>query len=160
VIFALALATGSVCCTRSSLSTDQTARDAVLALDKLQSKLDVGVSYNDYSVALGEANFATKQFLESTKASSAPEFSNSLREAMRWYVAGERLWTRQIKKDDLYGFCKPGDYEDDAKDLCQAYPEVVNLVMGKPGFQYREARQVAWNLAGSALKNAKAALKE
>jgi hypothetical protein len=131
-------------------------------MDKLKAKVDVGISYRDYSVALGEANFAVTQFLESDRAESVPEFSNSLRKAMSWYVASERLWDRHMKNTDYtYWQCDP-KFDPErfgAKELCDAYPELVTIDSHERTLAYEDALQETWKRAALELKRAEQTLK-
>jgi len=53
----------------------QTAKDAILALKKLEAKIQVGISYRDYLPALGEAKFPVNLYLESIEAKNNTELS-------------------------------------------------------------------------------------
>ena len=122
----------SVGCDTWSLQSDQKAKDAVLALKKLEATTDTGMSYHDYSVALGEANFSVKQFLEGGKANLKPEFSGSLRNSIKWYRAAEETWGRQIEAPVVLGFCDShGLPSFSVKEFCDAYPELITTVPGK-----------------------------
>jgi hypothetical protein len=48
-----------------TLTHGRSEKDAVLALKKLQAKIQEGISYMDYRNALGEAKFPLNIFLES-----------------------------------------------------------------------------------------------
>ena len=122
----------STSCNRWSLSSDRKARGAVLALEKLQARVEAGMSLQDYSVALGEADLIVKRFLESDKAKSAREFSNSLRNATKWYAGAEQLWHRQLESPVPIGYCSPDGLPSfNANDLCVSYPQLVTTVPGK-----------------------------
>ncbi|HTF66507.1 MAG TPA: hypothetical protein VK638_27865 [Edaphobacter sp.] len=54
------------------LKSDQKAKEAVIALKKLEARTDAGVSHRDYLVALGDTNFSVRQFLESERAREVP----------------------------------------------------------------------------------------
>jgi hypothetical protein len=104
----------------------------VLALEKLQARVEAGLSLQDYSAALGEANLIVKRFLESDKAESASDFSNSLRNAAKWYAGAEQLWHRQLESPVPLGYCSPDGLPSfNADDLCMSYPQLVTTVPGK-----------------------------
>ena len=122
---------GLTFCNTWSLKSDQKANDALLALKKLDARIETGISYSDYSGALGEVNYSVKQFLESDKSTSVPEFSNSLRNAMKWHSAATQIWRRQLNAPVPVGYCdSAGLSEFQAKDLCDAYPQLVTTVPG------------------------------
>src|ERR1022692_509640 len=66
---------------RSSLQSDKQAVDAVEALRRLDSKIEVGMTFPDYSATLGEVNFAVRDFLDSDQSKKAPVFSEALKNA-------------------------------------------------------------------------------
>lgn len=132
IVAVCAIAGAFVGCNSWSLKSDQEARDAVLALQKLEAKLDTGMSYRDYSAALGEANFPVKQFLEGGHGNAKPDFSDSLRKAMRWYKAAGEIWGRQLGAPVPVGYCTAGLSEFQASNLCTEYPELVTTVAGTP----------------------------
>lgn len=121
-----------VACDTYSLRSDQKAKDAVLVLQKLNARLETGISYRDYSAALGEANFPVKQFLEGGHADANAEFSNSLHNAMKWYKTAVGIWGRQLQVPVPVGYCAAGLSEFEASDLCTQYPELVTNVAGTP----------------------------
>jgi hypothetical protein len=52
----------------STTAFAQSAKEIITAFEKLESKIEVGISYNDYSSALGDVNFKIKMFLKSPEA--------------------------------------------------------------------------------------------
>jgi hypothetical protein len=121
-----------VACDSYSLRSDQKAKDAVLILQKLNARVETGISYRDYSAALGEANFPAKQFLEGGHADANAVFSQSLRNAIKWYKAAGGIWSRQLQAPIPVGYCAAGLAEFEASDLCTEYAELVTTVAGKP----------------------------
>jgi uncharacterized protein YneF (UPF0154 family) len=67
------------------VSESQTAKEAIKALKKLEAKTQVGISYQDYAPALGDALFEVKTFLESPDAAKMPQLSESLKKVMECY---------------------------------------------------------------------------
>jgi len=170
VIFVLVMTGTFVGCNRYSLKADPRAQDALMALKKLDAKTESGLDRRDYSAALGDANFAVKLFVESDKAKLAPEFSNALRETMKWYTAASELWDRHIETDQPYGYCEivgsstaieQAAFRSGAEPLCvSSYPELIATTTEKPAERelriiiYELAMQEAWKRAAFALKNA------
>ena len=131
-------------CKRWSLRTDQKAIDAVQSMKKLLAMTETGATLRDYTAALGDANFAVKQFLESDKANAKPEFSNSLRNAIKWYKAGQGVWDRSSIVPLVIGYCETGELPSFTVDeLCRTYPELVTTVPGKNIFTAGNSRGFA-----------------
>jgi hypothetical protein len=148
-----------VACTRYSVQDDPSAKEAVLALKKLRAKTEIGMSYRDYSVALGDANFPVQLFLEGDKASLVPHFSDSLRKSLKWFEAAAELWAGQIEAGQPTGYCA-----EIGATLCAAYPELRTGVSGVddhevPAIIYELARQESWKRGEFELKNADHAYK-
>jgi len=104
---------------------DEKAKDAVLALKKLQSRAEIGVDYHDYSSALADTYFTVKMFLESEPAKTVPEFTEALRESIRSYKTAGDVWQAMQSSNPAE---KAGaflcDY-DNGVALCKAHPELV-----------------------------------
>lgn len=118
-------------CETRPLNSDQQAHDAILALEKLEAKVEAGIAYRDYSAALGDTSFLVKQFLDGNNAKTVPRFSNSLRNGMRWYQAAQEVWRRELEVPVVLGYCAGvGLSGFRAKGLCDTYPELVTIVPG------------------------------
>ena len=70
----------------------QSAKDAVMALKKLEVKVGTGISYIDYSTAVADAKFPVKLFLESSESKSEAELSSSLQKAIEHYEFANSVW--------------------------------------------------------------------
>jgi hypothetical protein len=164
---------------KHSLKSDPHATDALMALKRLQAKTETGIAYHDYSVALGDANFPVKLFLESENARTYPVFASSLRDAMKWYEAAAKVWERQIAEDHDEGYCdiqklseahSNVEYayygERDVRLLCEEYPELVRPIQNPPYFDFKVpgmlftiAEWDSWKRSAFSLKNAEHSLK-
>jgi len=51
------------------------AKDGIIALKKLQAKCQTGISYRDYSNALGEAKFPVNMYTESEESKKYPDLT-------------------------------------------------------------------------------------
>jgi hypothetical protein len=149
----------------SALKTNDDAKQATLALKKLQAKTEIGISQEDYSRALGDTYFSVKLFLDSDVASSAPEFSQALQGAIGWYKAAGRLWDIKttVESAHLPGlsltWADCSDNPSDDQDLCKEYPGLVTDHSGKRGINYDNALPEAWRLASVQIRNADKYLK-
>lgn len=130
----------------SSPRQDQKAKDAIVALEKLESTIESGVGLQDYSKALAEANFPIKVFLSGDSAANFPELSASIEDTVKWYRAARSVWSHGVAEDYPIGYCSewttpppPGQkialldrpqFQDMARmstELCNAFPELVTI---------------------------------
>ncbi len=70
----------------------QSAKEAVMALKKLQTKVETGISYRDYAPAIAEAKFPVKLFLESPAAKEELDLSNTLTNSLTHYDVANAVW--------------------------------------------------------------------
>src|SRR6266481_1879701 len=63
----------------------QQAKDAVLALKKLEARIQSGVNYDDYIRALGDARFSVNLFTDSQEAKKYLELVKTVKDAMSDY---------------------------------------------------------------------------
>ena len=72
-------------------------REAYEALSKLQSKLEVGMSFMAYMDALGDAHHVAKKFLESPEAMEVPKFTKQIIIADNAFREAGDIWGKRIK---------------------------------------------------------------
>ncbi len=60
----------------------QSAKDAIMALMKLQMKCETGILYSDYLPAITQAKTPVTAYIESPASKNAPEFSEALSSAL------------------------------------------------------------------------------
>ncbi len=134
---------------QSSPKNCSEAKEALLALEKLQSIVESGVSLPDYTRALADANFPLKMYLKSDKAERFPGLTRALTDAMRWYKAAGQLWSAKVDTDFPLGYCDKWTQPVPAKaslydgpymieDLCTAYPELVTTEVDKRHYDATE----------------------
>ena len=63
----------------------QTAKDAFLALKKMEARLQAGLSIRDYSSVLGEVKFPVNLYLEGPEANDNIELSDLIKTIMKHY---------------------------------------------------------------------------
>lgn len=102
-----------------SISSAQLAEDAVMALKKLDARTDVGISYKQYSPALGEAKFSVNVYLESKEAMSNQELKDAIIKAIRCFDDAKDYWEFQIKSDGIIGMWP---------DTLKRYPEAEKSI--------------------------------
>ena len=139
----------------------QTAKDAVMALRKLQAKVEAGVTYRDYRSSLGDAKFEVDLFLEKHPPSAKEaRIQSSVDKAYMHYSMAAKVWDVKIAKG-RYGPCVLG-YEDSdlLKILFELYPElkderVLSGISGNYGpLCVDDFMQAAWREARKELRTA------
>ncbi|MGD0915062.1 MAG: hypothetical protein ABSB22_01280 [Thermodesulfobacteriota bacterium] len=68
-----------------SICYGESAKEAVRALQKLQARVEAGISYRDYRPALGDALFEVKLFLSSPESKEKIELATAISKAMYYY---------------------------------------------------------------------------
>jgi hypothetical protein len=157
----LAIALGHLLGCKTSWQSDSDAKGALNALKRLQSRTEVGITSRDYSVALGETNFAVKQFLDTDVSKDSADFDSSIREALKWYSAASEVWSAETQNP--YAHPTSSTCRDAMNSLCQDHPELVVTVSGfshsEPGINYAVARDESWQFASFFVRNATHAMK-
>lgn len=106
-----------------TLSHAQSAKDALMALKKLEARIQGGVTYRDYGSALGEAKFPLNLYFESSEAKKYSDLSSSLRNAMYHYDVASRVWEFKMGRPPSRGrFINVNS--DLGKYLEKSYPNV------------------------------------
>jgi len=97
----------------------ESAKNAVKALKKLEARCQAGISYRDYSPALGEAKFETNMFLQSKDAEDFKELRSSISKAVGHYEYANVIWQYKfLLNKDLFELDS-----DFSKSFLKAYPE-------------------------------------
>ena len=76
----------------------QSARNALNAVKKLEARTEVGMSYKDYSTAVGEAWGDVKVFAESPEGKKLSDFSFVLVSAMGKYKLALDIWQDKVQE--------------------------------------------------------------
>jgi hypothetical protein len=131
-----------------TLSHAQSAKDALMGLKKIQARTQAGISYNDYSNAVGEAKIRLNLYLESYEAQKYPELSNSLSKAMTHYEYAGMIWN--YKNSSTSGIIPKDSYI--GKELGKNYPNAnkdpIKMGAFDNGFYSPDlALQVIWREA-------------
>ena len=74
----------------------QPAKNAVRALEKLETRCESGLSYQDYSMAVVNAKLPVNFYLESLESSNNEALTTSIKKAMSHYEFVERAWRDAI----------------------------------------------------------------
>jgi peptidoglycan hydrolase CwlO-like protein len=104
-----------------ALSTNafgQSAKEAVMALKKLQVRYQTGVSYKDYPTALADAKFPVQLYLESPEAESTPELSEALKNAISYLDKANEMVSLKMTQIEIDGWLELATKEiNKASDL-------------------------------------------
>lgn len=132
----------------------QSAKDALMALKKIQMKCETGILYNEYIPALSEAKTPVMEYLQSPASRNEPEFSDALGSALGHYECAGRIFDYMFNAGAGQHFVSDQDPALFAK-IKQRYPE-VHLYVKKDisGFSYSEAIHVMWTRGASEVERA------
>ncbi|MBM4300780.1 MAG: restriction endonuclease subunit S [Deltaproteobacteria bacterium] len=76
----------------AGIANAQSAKEAIEALKKLESRVQVGISYKDYGPALGETHYKVKHYLDSPESNKNPKLRNSIEKALNHYIYANNIW--------------------------------------------------------------------
>jgi hypothetical protein len=97
----------SLSCQVGSDSKKNAGDKAVRALQKLQARVEVGISYQDYTSALEDTKSEVNLFLQSPEAKKRLELTMTIEKAMRHYQAVTDVWKWKVDRHDS---TIPADY--------------------------------------------------
>lgn len=99
----------------------QSAKEAIMALKKLEARCQTGISYRDYSSALGEAKFPVNVFQESKEASKNIKLAESISRAMGHYETAGKFWGYKFSVWKYY-------INSDELEILEKYPDATKDV--------------------------------
>jgi hypothetical protein len=114
----------------------QTAKEAIYGLKKLEARVEAGISYRDYSPALGEAKFPVNLYLESQEAKNNPELASLIEKVMVHYEQAGFVFKEKIEGpyrylDHVSSFQnkqKAINEQNTYKSLIEQYPEANKFI--------------------------------
>ena len=123
----------------SNIGFAQSAKEAVRALQKLQARVESGISYRDYGSALGDAAFEVKLFLQTSEAKDKPELARPIALTLEHYKMAGSVWDFKVNsgrwriygKRAIYFFLN--DERGTIEALSRAYPGIVERVTQRVG---------------------------
>ena len=132
----------------------QSAKEAIMALMKLQMKCETGILYNDYLPAITQAKIPVMSFIESPASKNAPEFSEALSSALAHYELAGSIFEYMFNAGAGQHFVSTQNPTLFNK-IRQAYPELhIYEQKDESGFSYSEAIQIMWTRAASEIERA------
>ena len=85
------------------ISYAQSAKEAFMALKKLEARTQAGISYRDYGPALGEATFPVNLYLETAEGKESSDLANAIRRTMSIYSDARLSFRYNVKGGRFYG---------------------------------------------------------
>jgi hypothetical protein len=132
----------------------QSAKEAIMALMKLQMKCETGILYNDYQPAINQAKTPVMSYIESPASKSAPEFSEALSSALAHYELAGSIFEYMFHAGAGQHFVSTQNPTLFHK-IRQIYPELhIYEKKDESGFSYSEAIQIMWTRAASEIERA------
>ena len=132
----------------------QSAKEAIMALMKLQLKCETGILYSDYMPAIAEAKTSVMAYSESPASRNAPEFSEALSSSLAHYELAGSIFEYMFHAGAGQHFVSTQDPKLFHK-IRQAYPELhIYEQKDESGFSYSEAIQIMWTRAASQIERA------
>ncbi len=132
----------------------QSAKEAMVALMKLQMKCETGILYNDYLPAINQAKIPVMSYIESPASKNAPEFSQALSSALSHYELAGSIFEYMFHAGAGQHFVSTQN-ETLFHKIRQVYPELhIYEKKDESGFSYSEAIQIMWTRAASEIERA------
>ena len=107
------------------IAFSQSSKSVVISLNKLESKTEIGISFQDYSRSLGDINYEVKTFLNSKESKTKPKLAESIQMVMTHYVNAKKVWEGE-SLDNQYFFGLPVRSEDNDGGIHYTSPEIDN----------------------------------
>jgi hypothetical protein len=147
----------------SSICYAQSGKEAVRALQKLQTRVEVGISYRDYAPALGDAKFEVDLFLKSPEAKEKEKLASRIERVMLDHRLALSVWGLYFAKLQQ-GLTRQGIIPiEDIQNLKGTSPEInmrlTDVIRNSPVRDKRfvflsDVLNVMWKDAEKALQEA------
>jgi hypothetical protein len=144
----------------SGVALGQTANDAIEVLQKLSSRCETGISYKEYSAAVGEANFKVKSYLENPESGKNPKLKESVQKTWGHFLMAKEVWNLRFARVGVAvipelltpgkGFTGESDKATMAQ-LISAYPELSQKRLSGGSLALTDVVPVAWSYAAKEL---------
>jgi hypothetical protein len=135
----------------------QTARDAIETMKKIGARVDIGISYKDYTAVLGEANYKIKPYLNEQDSNKNLKLKESIQKTWVHYVTANQVWEYQFVRGhsstpsllDRNSYIKTDAQFIDL--LIKSYPEVSQKIQDGRFLAFSDALVVIWKAAATEL---------
>lgn len=81
----------------------QSAREAVKALKRVEARVDMGISYNEYLLAVADARVEVQMYLESQEARQKVELTNLIKKILDHYETAREVWRNKVSRTQDIG---------------------------------------------------------
>jgi hypothetical protein len=98
----------------------QSAKEAIMALKKLQAKCQPGMAYKDFSSVLGAAKVPVNLFKESEEASRNEKLTESIIKTLRHFERANMYWNMKLS---AYGWKDGVTDKNEEERILKIYPE-------------------------------------
>lgn len=81
----------------------QSARDAVRALKRIEARVDMGINYQEYLLALADARVEVQMYLESREAKQKDALNSLIKKILGHYETVREVWKGKVSKTQDIG---------------------------------------------------------
>jgi hypothetical protein len=144
----------------SRVAFGQTSKDAIEAIQKVNARTEVGISYKDYAAVLGEANYKVKPYLESSDSTKNPKLKEVIKKIWVHYLTASQVWEYQFARGrsstpsllDRNSYIKTDSQFIDL--LIKSYPDISRKIEDGRFLAFSDALAIIWQAASTELKYA------
>ncbi len=141
----------------------QSSKDAYNALKKLEAKIQTGISFKEYSPALGDAKFEVNMFSESAEAKEKPRLKEIFNRTMGHYEEAGMVWRYRFAGKSVPNCMVPSEQGGDdsalIEQISRTYPSTRLKIDSMGRLWYDDALKAIWQEASEELKKAAPLLK-
>jgi len=81
----------------------QSARDAVKALKRIEARADMGISYNEYVLAVADARVEVQMYMESHEAKQKAALTDLIKKILEHYETAREVWKNKVSRTQDLG---------------------------------------------------------
>lgn len=81
----------------------QSARDTVKALKRIEARADMGISYNEYVLAVADARVEVQMYLESHEAKQKAALTGLIKKILEHYETAREVWKNKVSRTQDIG---------------------------------------------------------
>jgi hypothetical protein len=113
---------------QGAISPDPVATTALDAAQRLESGLEAGMNYGEYSTAVPALAVQTKTYLKSGGASRNPKLGNTFEKLLDAHIKAKDIWAIKVENPDLFSNVDPDNQH--YQKILTIYPPAAQ--MAKP----------------------------
>jgi|WetSurMetagenome_2_1015567.scaffolds.fasta_scaffold166068_1 hypothetical protein len=81
----------------------QSARDAVKQLKRIEARVDMGINYNEYVLAVADARVEVQMYLESHEAKQKAALTDMIKKILEHYETAREVWKVKVSRTEDIG---------------------------------------------------------